>query len=378
MLFLQKEKKLRKYSRSLFRLIVLFGLIAVTFITHRFGQSHPKIFVHPSKILSESEEFLEDQAIFSPNGEKIAYISILKDSYRKSILRITDPDGTNFRKITAKSEFQMFSSPAWSPDSTKLAYFSIYPTILYLYDIYEDKHTPIADQNLKNFEGKTILDPPIGKFGKTYLRWLNNYEVEFINTEPIFTEYISLNIETGEFRASKIDNLSQPANHTLKKIHFSQRDPQWAQERLGGCDDQTMKSAGCAVSAIAMNLALLGEDLNPKKLNTFLSQNSFFGYVNGCDVKWYYPPNFVDGIWLKGAYFNEKNYERLDYELSRNNPVIVGFNYVPSTKIPHWVVVTSKVKNDYLILDPWNLEHSEKYISEIGSEFDHMIIYQRY
>ncbi len=65
---------------------------------------------------------------------------------------------------------------------------------------------------------------------------------------------------------------------------FSQGDPAWAGDKLGDCADETIGSAGCAITAVAMAMTSLGVDVNPKTLNDYLRNNG--GYSEGCLVNW--------------------------------------------------------------------------------------------
>jgi hypothetical protein len=78
-----------------------------------------------------------------------------------------------------------------------------------------------------------------------------------------------------------------------------------------------------------------------------------------------------------GAYSYEKDTNKLDYELSRGNPVIIGFDKVPETGIPHWVVATKKVSGKYLIEDPWTLSGEQKSLDDFGGKYDHLIVYEK-
>ena len=57
---------------------------------------------------------------------------------------------------------------------------------------------------------------------------------------------------------------------------FAQDDPKWADDELGPTPS-TMGQEGCAVSSAAMVLAFYGQDIDPGRLNTFLTTSS--GYT---------------------------------------------------------------------------------------------------
>ena len=57
---------------------------------------------------------------------------------------------------------------------------------------------------------------------------------------------------------------------------FAQNDPRWADDQLGPTPS-TMGEEGCAVSSAAMLLAFYGQDVDPGRLNSYLSDNG--GYT---------------------------------------------------------------------------------------------------
>ena len=64
---------------------------------------------------------------------------------------------------------------------------------------------------------------------------------------------------------------------------YKQCDSRWANEQLGTCSD-TICSAGCAMSSVAMILATKGASKNPSSLNSWLKNNG--GYSSGCLINW--------------------------------------------------------------------------------------------
>lgn len=61
--------------------------------------------------------------------------------------------------------------------------------------------------------------------------------------------------------------------------NYSQRDPQWAGQRLGTCDGVTIGSDGCYIAAYANIASHFGKDVTPASLDDICT-NRF--YVNGC------------------------------------------------------------------------------------------------
>src|SRR5437773_206529 len=64
---------------------------------------------------------------------------------------------------------------------------------------------------------------------------------------------------------------------------YSRKDSQWASQNLG-TSSYTMAGYGCAVTSMAMELKFRGADVDPGKLNQWLTANG--GFVSGYLVDW--------------------------------------------------------------------------------------------
>ena len=64
---------------------------------------------------------------------------------------------------------------------------------------------------------------------------------------------------------------------------YKQCDSTWGSNQLGTCSD-TICSAGCAMSSVAMMLTTKGTSKNPGQLNSWLKSNG--GYSSGCLINW--------------------------------------------------------------------------------------------
>jgi hypothetical protein len=64
---------------------------------------------------------------------------------------------------------------------------------------------------------------------------------------------------------------------------YKQCDSQWSGQKLGTCSD-TICSAGCAMSSVAMMLKTKGTSKDPSTLNSWLKSNG--GYSSGCLINW--------------------------------------------------------------------------------------------
>jgi len=128
---------------------------------------------------------------------------------------------------------------------------------------------------------------------------------------------------------------------------FSQGDLRWSEDLLGYSENDTIASAGCAVSSAAMVLASYGAVVTPKLLNQYLISQD--GYEDDDWVKWEvaadYPPSLAEH-----RYEDLPSYGLIDWNLLRGNPVIVRIRRPGGNT--HFVVIVGKQGFDYLIRDP--------------------------
>jgi hypothetical protein len=127
---------------------------------------------------------------------------------------------------------------------------------------------------------------------------------------------------------------------------FAQADPRWADDELGPASS-TMGEEGCAVSSAAMVLAFYGQDVDPGRLNAFLTNCG--GYTPEGWLYWEKAADFHPGL-VRHAYEDLPSYFLIDSNLERGNPVIVRI-LLPNG-ITHFVVIAGKEGFDYLIQDP--------------------------
>jgi hypothetical protein len=127
---------------------------------------------------------------------------------------------------------------------------------------------------------------------------------------------------------------------------FAQDDPRWADDELGPAAS-TMAEEGCAVSSAAMVLAFLGQDIDPGRLNAFLTDSG--GYTPQGWLYWEKAAEFHPGL-ARHSYEDLPSYFLIDSNLERGNPVIVRV-YLPNG-VTHFVVIAGKDGFDYLIQDP--------------------------
>ncbi len=327
-------------------------------------------------VKAEKEIIMSSLTSASPNNKYIVYTTVEDLGFTNAKLWIINSDGTQKRLLDKQDledkdkKYSFFSGIVWKEDSSAFAYLKIWPTEIYSVN----PQTLEKELLITKFDDKdnNLLNPSISKEGRSVLVW-DGDEIIFENNQSIPEAKYSINVSSKKI--SKVSQGSLVDFVFSNTSFYSQRDDSWKDLILGGCENQTIGSAGCAVSSISMALKGFGFDLSPEELNSRLSENNFQGYVNGCDVKWYSIPNFVQGLTFKGSYDSVKGLERIDYELSNGNQVIMGFKKVPYTNLQHWVLVKEKRGNEYILTDPWETSSNEKTLKDFGGKFDYLVVY---
>lgn len=135
---------------------------------------------------------------------------------------------------------------------------------------------------------------------------------------------------------------------------FRQNDPRWGKDPLAsGQSGDTLGSAGCAVTSVAMIMLYYGFDTEPQSLNKFLKKHD--GYTPEGWLKWEVAAE-LGPTKVRFAYENVPSYKLIDNNLLAGNPVIVRVRYPAKEDgtpgITHFVVICGKEGHDYLIRDP--------------------------
>lgn len=137
-----------------------------------------------------------------------------------------------------------------------------------------------------------------------------------------------------------------PGERVIDVPQFFQADRRWGRDPLGPTP-ATLAAEGCAVASAAMVLASYGADVDPGRLNAFVTQAR--GFTPEGWLYWEaaaaYPPALA-----RKAYEDKPSFALIDRNLLTGNPVIVRVRY-PSG-ITHFVVIVGKRGFDYLIRDP--------------------------
>ncbi len=153
---------------------------------------------------------------------------------------------------------------------------------------------------------------------------------------------------------------------------YFQGDPRWAEDPLGSTEG-TLGAEGCAVASAAMILGSYGVDIDPGRLNRFLTANA--GYTPQGWLYWEKAAAFAPAQ-VRHVYEDDASFWLIDSNLRRGNPVIVRVRF-PSG-ITHFVVICGKSGFDYLVRDPGGGGSKGVYpLKEFGSDIEALRYYER-
>lgn len=157
---------------------------------------------------------------------------------------------------------------------------------------------------------------------------------------------------------------------------FFQSDPRWAEDPLGATAG-TLGGEGCAVSSAAMTLAGYGVDVDPGRLNHFLTALPG-GYTPEGWIYWEKAAEFDPAFTgrLLPHYEDRPSYFLIDWNLLNGNPVIARLRY--PNGITHFVVICGKEGRDYLVRDPGRGGEKGVYpLKEFGSGIEAIRFYRK-
>jgi hypothetical protein len=362
-------------KRILFFLVFTGVVLGLTSIITFLLFSNLRLQLVDAKSLVNSNQILfNEQTQISPDKKYITFMTSDDLGMRGSVIWIAKSDGTNLRKLVSEdtsseeNPYDWLSNPIWSPDSKKIAYMRINPFQIWTINIDGTENKLVGDDK------KIYIS--LGYGGKTHFRWIDNENIEFENSASFPSKLYSLNIKTKKFKEQKDNNSTvKSSGEEITLPFFYQREKGNEKEQLGSCKDETIESAGCAISSVSMILKYYGaSDITLKDLNDMLKSKKDLGYVNGCDVRWDLAVNYVKNVELVASYHydpKELMIKRLNYELDSGNPVIVGMDH-PG----HFVVATHRKGDTYYINDPWYEDgDKEKTLDMYNNDFQHLIIY---
>jgi hypothetical protein len=152
-----------------------------------------------------------------------------------------------------------------------------------------------------------------------------------------------------------------------------QGEEKWRDDPLGGVEaNGTLGGEGCAVAAAAMVFKFYGIEVDPQKLNWFLT--SVGGYTENGWLYW------DRAAWLapdrvRHVYEDLPSYQLIDSNLAHGNPVIARVRL--ANGITHFVVIAGKDGFDYLVRDPGGGAAKGFYpLREINSDIEALRFYQ--
>ena len=157
---------------------------------------------------------------------------------------------------------------------------------------------------------------------------------------------------------------------------FFQADPRWSKDPLGSTPG-TLGEEGCAVAAAAMTLAGYGIDVDPGRLNSFLTKLPG-GYTPQGWIYWEKAAEFDPGFTgrLLPHYEDLPSFFLIDWNLLNKNPVIARLRYPGG--VTHFVVICGKEGSDYLIRDPGRGGARGVYpLKEFGSRIEAIRFYRK-
>ena len=143
-------------------------------------------------------------------------------------------------------------------------------------------------------------------------------------------------------------------------IAYSQRDIEWAEDKLGSSKEYTMGTAGCLVTAVASMLSdLTGNPVTPGHLNQWLRENK--GYVNDCLFNFNSVLSFGVSLAERINCLNTAApIAHLSEAIEAGSVVIVQVDSRPGGELDqHWVRLLSVDSQDGQIMDPWQLPGGE-------------------
>lgn len=141
-------------------------------------------------------------------------------------------------------------------------------------------------------------------------------------------------------------------------VSYKQCDSRWANQELGTCSSQTICSAGCAMTSVAMMLKTKGANVDPSSLDSFLTHNG--GYASGCNIIWSAADKYGKTTFQAIETANESE---ICSGLSKGHGIIANVN-----NGGHWVLLTSCAGNGVFNVNDPGYSRTQYKMSEILRE----------
>ena len=236
-------------------------------------------------------------------------------------------------------------------------------------DLYYQLEEKTAELKDKKDQKEVLISQTQGEQSK--------YEKLLARVEEQKQELLNIDEIGGSLSA---DAYSKPPSSAFASTswYYSQRDSRWGNQTIGNTKT-TMKSYGCAVTAVSMVFTFHGDGITPGSM----ARKKIFT----SDLIVWPSTSFGGKIAMSGGYSHGNiSWSTVDKELKSGNPVIV---YIKKTKGSggHYVVIHTKMSNGkYVVHDPyWGanlyLDTSKSLVGALspssGVNIDQMIIYKK-
>jgi len=163
-----------------------------------------------------------------------------------------------------------------------------------------------------------------------------------------------LRTDRGWLMAKFTERISLPVGGLLNVPLYSQRDPRWANDRMGS-SAITLGQEGCLISTVASFMSFLGHQETPGSFNKKLTANG--GYASPNLYYWNMPAVLFGDV-LKSEDRSFSNGIGFEDEVTRileeKRPVLAMVDFIPGgTFNQHWVLIVGKVDGVFYLVDPW-------------------------
>jgi hypothetical protein len=138
------------------------------------------------------------------------------------------------------------------------------------------------------------------------------------------------------------------ADNSITIAAMSQQDGAWAAALLGTSPTETVGSAGCAITAVAMMLRHYGIDMDPGSFNSWLTGNA--GYAYDDQLIWAAVTTYSGGRVTFSGWFGP-DLGLIQRELDAGRPVVAEVSLGGNQ---HFVLLTGYTSTGGLTInDPW-------------------------
>ncbi len=146
--------------------------------------------------------------------------------------------------------------------------------------------------------------------------------------------------------------IPQPSSQSpflADRVIYSQKDPRWGQDKLGGTSGSLARE-GCVVTSVAMAMTNLGFEIDPGEFNQRLTETGNFtprGWLiwNGVSE--------VSGGKVRAQFYDTVSDPLIQSCLAKGNYPVVRF-FLPNGRA-HWAMILGWTEQGYMMRDPLRL-----------------------